>query len=1005
MTHDDRQQELEQTFCPEGTQPKVSVAAPVKDLENCLEAFNKEYPLAQYQEARICMPGAGEIYVRRVTRLGHKGDFPRSYDWENILPQLHEDEELLWIIRKRGSMDEMSLEKQSGATSELSFEVYIGLKFVGAPPRSFDEWKDRKRRFAVITRGMAKSAFPETVLEKDMDENECARFLDEIATMPEALVVSGMPSIKDSELREVAAKRDENTRPWAGLNDIIEMHSGTDENFALVFSVSKVPHQKIVNDFNALFTIQNTIKPLLERTVQCSESTSHTLSVTDTSGESESSTDTIDGGDRQERRQRGIAPRMGRGIMNFFRWIGGTSGDGVKEFENQKYVKKIGTQQQHSKQTSHSETVADGETHGKSWTVKEVNAALMFADKHIDESIGQLTQTLGTGGYLCGAAVYSTDYFVARSVADATCATLSGGQSALHPMRVHAFEFPENKDWLIRCKSLSRVMDEDGMSGGILNCEKACMYLPLPTTHLPGLPIKKNVFYGKEQAGQSGELQMGAMSFAEPHVINDRTLDQYAAQRRFTLFASHEDLYSHLFVVGTTGCGKTTRAAKLLHDAIGVRKIILETAKKTYWQELGMGSDELLVYTLGDSNGRPLRFNPFFFEKGSSLKQHIAVLADAISDLLPMEALIGPKLREAVERCYHLCGWDIETSTRSTDAKCRLEYPNVAMFSLVVKQIADELTDYSDEVRGNYTGALLNRAAIFMDDVYQDIFAFDGNKPIDEIFPPDKTVIIEMEEMPPSEINMPAFITSLLLHRIRSCQNRKSREGTIDECPGFLIAIEEAHNVLSASIQDKHDEMQSGKGAHLVKQVVRLLAEGRGLKMGLMVIDQSAANIAPAVITNTNTKLVFRQEDGKEIETIGKAIGLKSDEWNDLQLLEKGEYLLRNSRFPRPIKMAPLTDMELPKRKRYSRSDFFDNVCVPGYQRAEDLLVSYCRTDGIVKNGDEVVFVGYEHEKFERVRERLKELTLNDEELLLYLKIKILLKLRYYKTAELELRI
>ena len=85
--------------------------------------------------------------------------------------------------------------------------------------------------------------------------------------------------------------------------------------------------------------------------------------------------------------------------------------------------------------------------------------------------------------------------------------------------------------------------------------------------------------------------------------------------------------------------------------------------------------------------------------------------------------------------------------------------------------------------------------------------------------------------------------------------------------------------------------------------------------MGLMVIDQSAANIAPAVITNTNTKLVFRQEDGKEIETIGKAIGLKSDEWNDLQLLEKGEYLLRNSRFPRPIKMAPLTDMELPKRK------------------------------------------------------------------------------------------
>ena len=472
-----------------------------------------------------------------------------------------------------------------------------------------------------------------------------------------------------------------------------------------------------------------------------------------------------------------------------------------------------------------------------------------------------------------------------------------------------------------------------------------------------------------------------------------------------------EDFFSHIFIVGTTGCGKTTRAAKILHDADGFRRLIFETAKKTYWNELGLKPDEVIIYTLGDSTRNPLRFNPFFFEKGTNLKQHIAVLSDAISDLLPMEALIGPKLREAVERCYQACGWDMETSERDTTCSAP-EYPDVAMFNLMVRRVAEEMSDYSAEVQGNYKGALLNRSAIFMDAVYQDIFAFDGNKTVDELFPSDKTVIIEMEEMPPSEINMPAFIISLLLQRIRAYQNSASRNGTLKSNPGFLIAIEEAHNVLSRDIQAKHDESQSGKGAHLVKQVTRLLAEGRGLKLGLMVIDQSAANIAPSVIVNTNTKLVFRQEDGTEIETIGKAIGLTEESWGDLQLLERGEYLLRNGKYPQPVKMAPLSNGELLRDTRLSRDDFVPLArWVPPYGRMLSVLRRFCRIDGVRTENNEARFYGYQGDAYNKIEVDLRNLSTSidnygnqifHKDLLRYARVKCLLERKYYMYCEVE---
>ena len=983
-------------------------------LTTALDRFNETYDIIPYVQRSVCIPGIGDVFVRRVTRLGYKGAYPRPYDWENLVPQLREGEELLWIVRKRGGRNWKDIENASGANGQYEFEVYLGLKFTGDPPLTRESWENRGRRFAALTRHFCRGAFPETRLEQTENESETADFLREISELKHARIVTGMPSVKDVDLKETSAKRTEEGRPYSGLNDFLEMHGGPEDDFAIVFSISKVSPDQIQRSFNTLFTIRNTIQPLLKNVIQFSENESRGISDGESITNNETSTDQVKGGEKTIKEQRGLFPRIGRHFMNVMRAIGGSE---RQEFDNQKYVKEIGVQQTHGKSTGITKQTTETSQKGKSWSVTEVNSALAFADDRITETLAQLTQTLGTGGYSCGAVVYSGSAFTAENLSGAICSTLSGGHSPLYPMRSFEFALQDpNRDWLRRRKSLATAMAEDGIQSGILNCEKACLFLPLPTTHLVGLPLKKNVFYGKEKTGEdeSGGITVGSMAFAETHIAGEQTTF-CRNEKHLDLKMAPRDFYSHCFVVGTTGCGKTTRAARILHDAEGFRRIILETAKKTYWNELGMKPDELLVYTLGDSTRNPLRFNPFYFEKGASLKQHIAVLADAISDLLPMEALIGPKLREAVERCYERCGWNIETGERD-EGNGGPEYPDVALFRLMVRQVAEELSDYSAEVQGNYKGALLNRAAIFMDAVFQDIFAFDGNKTIDVLFPPDKTVIVEMEEMPPSEINMPAFLISLLLQRIRARQSLASRDGSLEREPGFLVAIEEAHNVLSRDIQSKHDETQSGKGGHLVKQVSRLLAEGRGLKIGLMIIDQSAANIAPGVITNTNTKFVFRQEDGTEIETIGKAIGLTEKTWGDLQLLERGEYLLRNGKYPQPVKMAPLAHNEVLRSPDSNRDAYVPKAqWIPRYREMEKIIKTYCWTAGKGREVDangEMVFVGI-GEKFGKSAEGKKLDSLCKEspqggkgtvhpDLRRYMIVKTLLGLGYYQSAQRE---
>ena len=908
--------------------------------------------LTSSQEIAL-IPQMQDIMLAKVTQLGHRDKYPKPYNWEYLLATLKANEELLWIATKQ--------------ENEPSFRLYVGIKFNQGDLGSPKELLNRQERFQVFCDAFSKRVFPESTLEplanskpqtiseadlKSHPGKKAPKTMKDFFTMNESFdkifCVAGMPSLKDADTEKVISERKEESRSYSSLNDVLESHLNVSSPFTIVFSVSPTATSQVLEAFQRKFNLRDIIKPFTQQEFNRSKGKTTGRGFNITPKHKTTNTTIQDKANFLRSMIRGAlgtnnTGEIGKGeklirkygtlalsVMGTIAGVAtanpllaagaaGLAFGGAAAIEKTKNNKESWLRSDVSTSTTivpevRSESGHEDFSENYGQTIHVSRSDLVFIDKQLEQSINHLQQALSGGGYFATAMVYTNKQETGESLARSLRSALAGSQSYLRPMQIFQLTPGSATKNFFQLKlniPIANILTAHGFELEILNRDKAGLALLLPDANLPGdIKLKQSVFYGRPNKS-NGAVQLGDVSYFTNNLRRRAT-----SQSKQMLTMPVEDIFSHFFVVGAPGGGKSIRSRFILnHLPPEVRLVVLETAKREYGETIHRDGKKTIRYTLGNSQVNPLRVNPFYFDEGTSLKQHIAVLADAIADLLPMEALIGPKLREAVENCYKNLGWDLETS-KMMDEKSPLGYPDMLDFNLEVVKICETLKDYGPEVRSNYTGALKNRAAIFLDGVYQDIFAYGGNQKLDELFPPDADVVVEMEDMPPSEINMPAFIISVILQRIRAYrflqreEARKAPENdrkALEKQNRFLIAIEEAHNVLSRKIEEgSGDEQRSGKGGQLLRQVIRLLAEGRGLGIGVMVIDQAAHAIAPSVLADTNTKIIFHQEDGEEVRTIGKSIGLDEKDWKDFQLLGKGECIVKSKEAAIPVKLAPL---------------------------------------------------------------------------------------------------
>ena len=118
-----------------------------------------------------------------------------------------------------------------------------------------------------------------------------------------------------------------------------------------------------------------------------------------------------------------------------------------------------------------------------------------------------------------------------------------------------------------------------------------------------------------------------------------------------------KSLTQHVFVTGSTGCGKSETVYRLISQAkkAGAKFLIIEPAKGEYKNVFGNAN----VYGSNPEITELLHINPFRFPTGIHVLEHVDRLTEIFNVCWPMYAAMPAVLKKAIIQSYEKAGWDL----------------------------------------------------------------------------------------------------------------------------------------------------------------------------------------------------------------------------------------------------------------------------------------------------------------------------------------------------------
>lgn len=414
-----------------------------------------------------------------------------------------------------------------------------------------------------------------------------------------------------------------------------------------------------------------------------------------------------------------------------------------------------------------------------------------------------------------------------------------------------------------------------------LTGQELAFSLNFPRKSIPGLPILECAEFGRNIAKFDEEdvtdkvLHLGDIF----HMYHKEDLPVNLKQN---------SLASHVFVTGSTGSGKSNTIYQLLNEGRknGLKFLVVEPAKGEYKHVFG-NHDDVSVYGTNPQLTPLLRLNPFSFPKEIHILEHLDRLVEIFNVCWPMYAAMPAVLKKAVEQSYQDCGWDL---LESNNPYGRL-YPNFNDIADNIKTIIDS-SEYDDENKGAYKGALLTRIESLTNGINGLIFSND-ELTNEHLF--DTNVIVDLSRVGSTETK--SLLMGILVLKL---QEYRMTNGDMNAELKHITVLEEAHNLLKRTSTEQMSESANLLGKS-VEMLANAIAEMRTYGEGFIIADQAPGLMDLSVIRNTNTKIIMRLPDFSDRELVGKSANLNDDQIIELAKLPKGVAAVYQNEWIQPV--------------------------------------------------------------------------------------------------------
>ena len=579
--------------------------------------------------------------------------------------------------------------------------------------------------------------------------------------------------------------------------------------------------------------------------------------------------------------------------------IGGHAGYGYS------WGKTEGTSSSETAMSGSNSSVSVGTSENTSYTYKSYMVADLI--QKTEKTIQRIMQSQATGLWKFATYVFARDQKTCKNVANYMRAVTQGKESYIEPSAIQAWsqqygsgksDFEQIRDYVTHfTHPVFCATNENGETEmcvtptAYVGTDEVSHVIAFPRKSVPGLPVLECASFGRNVTTFDSQDSTSVIKLG-------KIFHMHRSEKEDVLL-SLPSLASHTFVTGSTGSGKSTTVYKVLDEVVdaGIKFLVVEPAKGEYKHAFG-NREDVAVYGTNPAFTQLLQLDPFAFPATTHVLEHLDRLVEIFNVCWPMYAAMPAVLKDAIERSYADCGWNL---VRSSNPYGEGLFPSFADVARNVRAILDT-SEYDAENKGAYKGSLLTRLNSLTNGINGMIFSAGGPSD-DELF--ENNVIVDLSRVGSAETK--ALIMGVLVLKLQE-HRMDGAEGGANAELKHLTVLEEAHHLLKRTSTE-----QPSEGGNLLGKSVEMLtsaiAEMRTYGEGFIVVDQAPGLLDMAAIRNTNTKIIMRLPDQVDRELVGRAANLNDDQIREIARLPRGVAAIYQNEWIEPV----LCKVELPR--------------------------------------------------------------------------------------------